>query len=71
MPDADLLGGVLRLYSWETGQKFKEYELAKLTVNPSIILTDDARYLIVGLYDDGTGYEDHGGETVTSIEIGK
>lgn len=71
VPDADLLGGVLRLYSWETGQKFKEYELAKLAVNPSIILTDDARYLIVGLYDDGTGYEDHGGETVTSIEIGK
>lgn len=69
-PGAEELGGTLCLYAFESGQKIKEYELAELSVNPSIALSDAADYVLVGLYDNGAGYEDHGGETVTAIKIG-
>lgn len=66
---ADGVGGHLDLLEFESGKRIKHYELAELLINPCIASTGGAKYLIVGQYDDGTAYEDAGGETVTSIEV--
>ena len=57
------------MLSFENGKRIKHYELADLKINESVCATLSAKYLVVGQYDDGSAYEDHGGETVTSIEV--
>lgn len=63
-------GGHLDLYTLKDGVRVKRYALAELAINESIAMTKNAKYLIVGQFDDGAAYEDAGGETVTRIEVG-
>ncbi len=69
LPDTDGVGGYLDLLEFAGGKRIKHYELAELKINPSLAATGSAKYLIVGQYDDGSAYDDDGGETVTSIEV--
>ena len=67
--DEDGLGGYLDLYSFETSKRLKHYELAELKINPNVVATLSAKYLVLGQFDNGTAYDDRGGETVTVIEV--
>ena len=69
LAETDGIGGYLDLLDFENGKRVKHYELADLQINKSVCATLSAKYLVVGQYDDGTAYDDHGGETVTSIEV--
>ena len=70
LADTDGTGGSLDLLEFESGKRVKHYELADLKINPSLVSTASAKYLVVGQFDDGAAYEDVGGETVTAIEVG-
>lgn len=62
-------GGYLDLWSFESGERLKHYELADLKINRNLAVTASAKYLVVGQFDNGAAYEDAGGETVTAIEV--
>lgn len=68
-PVRDTTGGYLDLYDFESGTRLVRYELADLQINPSLAVSPSGDYLIVGQYDDGSAYDDTGGETVTAIQV--
>ena len=71
LKDTDGIGGHLDLLEFASGKRVKHYELADLKLNESLCATRSAKYLVVGQFDDGAGYDDDGGETVSVIQTGK